>query len=166
MKKNTSHGFTLIETMVAVSILALSVAGPLFVASRVLVATEISRDQLTASYLAQEGIEFVRAARDNAYLAIYNSTSPRGTNPNLTSLAWSDFLTGPISGCLPPNGCNPASQLGLTTVISPSFIRSIQATPATATLPNIDEKITSSVAWDFHGTHYMVTITDHLTPWQ
>ena len=64
-----SRGFTLIETMVAVTILTLAVAGPLMTASRAIVAAQSARDQLTASYLAQEGIEYVRAMRDNEYLA-------------------------------------------------------------------------------------------------
>ena len=86
------HGFTLVETMVAVTILTLAVSGPLYVASRALVAAEIASDNLTASYLAQEGIEYVRAMRDDAYLNVYNPTS--GTSGSaVSSTAWSNFLT-------------------------------------------------------------------------
>jgi prepilin-type N-terminal cleavage/methylation domain-containing protein len=149
MKKTTSHGFTLIETMVAVTILALSVAGPLFTASRVLVATEISRDKLIASYFAQEGIEKVRATRDDAYLAAYYRTPTPGTD---TSSAWNDFLAplGTVTVSYTPE----ASQTSFTRTVVP-FVSS-----------PTDEKITSTVAWDFHGTTYTVIITDHLTPWQ
>jgi len=63
MKENT-HGFTLIETLIAVTILTFAVSGPLYTAGRALVAAEIARDQLVASYLAQEGVESVRAMRD------------------------------------------------------------------------------------------------------
>lgn len=82
-------GFTLIETMIAVTILAFAVAGPLFTASRVVVSAQTARDQLTASYLAQEGIEYVRAMRDNEYLSSYLAG---GTS--ISEAAWVNFLNG------------------------------------------------------------------------
>ena len=105
------YGFTLIETLVAVTILTLSVAGPMMTANRAIVAAQTSRDQLTASYLAQEGIEFVRAMRDREYLALY----PGGDS----SAAWNAFLgTGAANGiedyCLSPASCtlDPQRSLG------------------------------------------------------
>lgn len=82
-------GFTLIETLVAIAILTLAVAGPLLVASRALVSAQIAQEQLAASYLAQEGIEYVRMMRDDEYLAAYQAG---GANVSLT--AWSNFLSG------------------------------------------------------------------------
>lgn len=62
------RGFTLVETMVAVAILAVALVGP-FVAIRTsLTASYIARDQLIASSLAQEGMEYIRSIRDNNYL--------------------------------------------------------------------------------------------------
>src|SRR5262245_55314076 len=89
MISNPSRGFTLLETLVAVSILALAVSGPLFVASRAIVAAQTARDQLTASYLAQEGIEYVRAMPDNEYLVAY-----RAGGTGVSTRAWNDFLNG------------------------------------------------------------------------
>lgn len=60
-----NKGFTLIETLVAISILMLGVMGPLMIASSSLQNARYGRDQVTASYLAQEGIEYVRFVRDN-----------------------------------------------------------------------------------------------------
>lgn len=138
-------GFTLIETMVAITIITLAIAGPLVIANSAIVAARISRDQLTASYLAQEGIEYVRAMRDDNYLAVYNT-------PNEGS-AWSNFLsqlgTGTVS--------YPAPNLGST-----PFTRTVQATMVT----DKDEKVVSTVSWSYHGTPYSVTISNHLTPWQ
>lgn len=178
-----SGGFTLVETLIASTILTLAVAGPLFTASRAIVAAQISRDQLTASYLAQEGIEHVRAVRDNAYLAAY-------TQSNSSSLAWTNF-TSSISQCstacsfdpvktigigpgssllscsgssctplyLTANGIYTQSSAGATPT---SFTRILKASAASAN----DEKIESIVSWSFHGIPYSVTISDHLTPWQ
>jgi len=82
-------GFTLIETMVAVSILMLAVSGPLYAASRATVAANNSQDQLTALYLAQEGVEYVRMMRDTAFMDRY-------TQNDITASAdsWNDFLNG------------------------------------------------------------------------
>lgn len=86
-----TKAFTLVETLVAVSIVTLAVTGPLVTASRTIVAAEIANDQITASYLAQEGIEYVRAMRDDAYLKSYRDTP----NPALVSSnAWNWFITG------------------------------------------------------------------------
>ncbi len=82
-------GFTLIETMIAVTILTLAMAGPLFTASRSIIAAQTARDQLTASYLAQEGIEYVRMMRDNQYLDAYRTLST-----DVAGVAWDNFLNG------------------------------------------------------------------------
>jgi prepilin-type N-terminal cleavage/methylation domain-containing protein len=61
-------GFTLVETMVAISILMLAILGPLSIASSGLRNSLFAKDQVTAYYLAQEGIEYVRYIRDDNYL--------------------------------------------------------------------------------------------------
>lgn len=57
-------GFTLIETLVAVSLLVISVAAPMTLAVRSLSSAFYARDQVTAFHLAQEAIESVRIVRD------------------------------------------------------------------------------------------------------
>lgn len=93
MSMKDFRGFTLIEAMIAVTILTLSVAGPLYTANSAIVASMTARDKLTASYLAQEGIEYVRAMRDFEYLTAYRD--PLITDKSST--AWSNFLTGDTS---------------------------------------------------------------------
>lgn len=60
--------FTLIETLVAISVLIMALVGPLTIAEQSLRSAYYSRDQITAFYLAQEGIEYMRAVRDQNYL--------------------------------------------------------------------------------------------------
>ncbi len=57
-------GFTLIETLLAVLILGLTIVGPLSIAAKGLTLARISKDQTTAFYLAQDGVEYVHFARD------------------------------------------------------------------------------------------------------
>src|SRR3569623_1745590 len=64
VKKTLKRGLTLIETLVAVMILASAVAGPLTIASRALNNARVAKDQITAFNLAQDGVEYVRFARD------------------------------------------------------------------------------------------------------
>lgn len=68
-KGNALTGFTLVETMVAVTILAFALVGPFFAVQTALTDSYIARDQLTAASLAQEGQEYIRSIRDNNYLS-------------------------------------------------------------------------------------------------
>ncbi len=62
-------GFTLIETLVAVLVLAMAIAGPLTIASKGLNSALIAKDQTTAYNLGQDAIEYVRFVRDSNRLA-------------------------------------------------------------------------------------------------
>jgi prepilin-type N-terminal cleavage/methylation domain-containing protein len=90
-------GFTLVETLVAISILMLAILGPLSIASTGLQNVYFARDQITAYYLAQEGIEYAREIRDDNYIT-YTRSNPL--------LAWDTIL----KNCEPqqapyPYGC-------------------------------------------------------------
>lgn len=53
------RGFSLVETLVAVSILLISITAPLTIANKSLQNTYFAREELTAIMLAQEGVEAV-----------------------------------------------------------------------------------------------------------
>ena len=63
-KKTKNRGFTLIEALVAIAILTISIAGPITIASKGISSAIFARDQITAFYLAQEAVEFIRNKRD------------------------------------------------------------------------------------------------------
>lgn len=71
IKKN--KGFTIIETLVAVAILMISVAGPLTVAQKGLNGAIYAKDQVIANYLAQDAMEEIKNLRDNYMLANDNA---------------------------------------------------------------------------------------------
>ncbi len=65
-QSHTRHsGFTLVEAMVAISILSLSITGPMVIAQKGIGSAIYARDQITAFYLAQEAVEYVRNVRDS-----------------------------------------------------------------------------------------------------
>lgn len=84
MKYQNQQGFTLVETLVAIFILVMSITGPLFIAQQSFTSAATARDRTTASFLAQEGVEYIRSVRDHNYLA---------NNAN-----WLDSLTSCVSG--------------------------------------------------------------------
>ena len=55
----SAKGFTLIETLVAISILMVAVASPLTIAQKGLASAIYAKDQIIASYLAQDAIEYI-----------------------------------------------------------------------------------------------------------
>lgn len=67
--KKHQAGFSLVETLVAIFILSVSVVAPLTLAQKGLNSSIYGRDQVTAFYLSQEAIEYVRNVRDSNGLA-------------------------------------------------------------------------------------------------
>ena len=64
-----NRGFTILEMLAAIAILLIAMTGPMVFAQQSLRAAKLSRDQVTAFYLAQDAIEFVKHVRDENSLA-------------------------------------------------------------------------------------------------
>lgn len=64
-----ARGFTLIETLVAITVVVTAIAGPLAIATKGLSSAFFARDQIAAFYLAQEAIEYIRNVRDTNTLS-------------------------------------------------------------------------------------------------
>lgn len=65
---SNSKGFTLIETLFAILIFSAALVSLMTIAGRGINATNIAREQLSAHYLAQEGLEVARNMRDTNFL--------------------------------------------------------------------------------------------------
>lgn len=61
---NISKGFTIVESLVAVSILTVSILATFTAVQGSLKASIIAKDQITAFYLSQEAVEFIRNLKD------------------------------------------------------------------------------------------------------
>jgi prepilin-type N-terminal cleavage/methylation domain-containing protein len=75
-KSNISRsGFTLIEVIIALSIIMVGIIGAYGLVNQTISALSTASMQLTAAYLGKEGIEIVRNIRDNNDLAVHHSES-------------------------------------------------------------------------------------------
>ncbi len=64
-----SRGFTLLETIVALAIIAAAMSGPITLATRGILNAKFAKSRLVAANLSQEGLELVRKVRDDNILA-------------------------------------------------------------------------------------------------
>ena len=164
LEKLNNDGFTLIETIVAVGIIAMG-----FVAVLVLITTSVFyisniQNRLIAANLAAEGIEVVRNIRDNNWLqnkawnsdltdgnyqVAYNSAPPLASY-NSGSFLLLDSNTGFYSYI--PGG------------VSTPYIRKISITH----IPGSDYEIQviSTVIWQIRNITYTSSAEDHLFNWK
>lgn len=92
-------GFSLIETLIAVSILMIAIAGPLSLVQAGLFSSIHQRNQVTATYLAQEALEYIKNVRDtNAYYQ-YGTNSPVRNWLSIDGTAGNDLLDVCGAGC-------------------------------------------------------------------
>lgn len=97
--ENKEGGFTLVEALTAIFILTFVVVGLMTVVSDSLFATKYAKDEITANYLLQEVVDFVRNDRDTAVFLNIGE----GINSS-----WSDFVeeyTRVEAGCSSSSGC-------------------------------------------------------------
>jgi len=170
--KNASQyirGFTLIETLVAITILMLLIVGPLSSLSKSIADTQYVLHSATASYLAEEGMETIRAylITGNDYSTIATTCASNcGVEENATTIAT-------ISSCSNLNSCvlkwdgslySHSSRGGVNTL----FTRTISAT--TALVDEIDLRIstkvyetvvTITVSWSEDGVAKSVSMKDY-----
>ena len=185
-------GFTLIETLVAVSIFSVSILSLMAVLAQGISDTNYEKKRIIAAYLAQEGIEYMRNLRDTFML--YGDGSP----PN-----WTQFRNA-INECGTPGISKfcyfddqdldfedpdmPVTQISIQSCgnnpcLTPlrynsntgkynydifgadsGFIRSIQATyPGD---PDYDIKISSTVSWTQGSGGYNITFSERLFNWE
>ncbi|MCF7815739.1 MAG: prepilin-type N-terminal cleavage/methylation domain-containing protein [Candidatus Pacebacteria bacterium] len=91
------EGFTLIETLVAISILLIVIIGPITVAQKGVQNAYYANEQVTAVFLAQEAIEGVRILRDSAALDVLDIP---------TNKTWTWYTDGSFSNeCKTVSGC-------------------------------------------------------------
>lgn len=169
-KKTTPRlvsGFTLIETLVAISILLMSISAPLTIASRGLASSFFARDQVIAFYLAQDAVEYIHNARDNNVLSDANWLN--GLPDTSGELFTVDTTDGTMSLC-PGGGCAVLNYNDLTGFYghtdlsgSPSiFTRSVSVQTI-----NANEVIISvTISWSAGTFSRSFSVKENILNWQ
>lgn len=179
----TPHGFTLVETLVAIAVLTISIVGPFQIVQGVLQDSYLVRDQLIAGGLAQEGMEYVRQIRDSNYIYANHTATSRpwlygldgSTGPNCYTGACvvdpsQDGSANAVISC----GSGDYTCAGRPLYLSTNdiytqqtasgnptrFTRKVVLTFVSAT----ETIVTVTVTWQNHGTR-TVTLTENLRDW-
>jgi prepilin-type N-terminal cleavage/methylation domain-containing protein len=103
-------GFTLVETLVAIGILSLSLAATFTAAQKGLQDSTFAKDQITAGYLTQDAVEYIKNIRDENTLWSLNSVATGGASR--------DWLTGLSDKCPFDKTCTIDVPLKVVTVCS------------------------------------------------
>lgn len=111
LQKNKNKGFTMIETIVALAVLTAAIIGPVTLVTRAIFSSSFSRNDLIGYNLAQEGIELIRAVRDNnIHCRNLQIVKTKKWNDNPTSVSSNpmhDAYTVDVEDMIPMNGpCN------------------------------------------------------------
>lgn len=174
----TPKGFTLVETLVAITVVVMAIVGPLYVVQQSLNVSRSARDQLVASSLAQEGVEFVRGARDSNY--IRNLASP-GSRTWLAGFDGTVGGTATYADCIAADCVIDATQNTVSRTITPLYLSAtglynqagsgtqtaytrrirLTAVPGSAT----EMTLTVTVTWTTRGVPYTITLTERLHNW-
>src|SRR3989338_9524652 len=184
--RRINGGFTLVETLVAVSIFSVSVVNLMVVLGGGISNTNYAKQKMVSSYLAQEGIEYVRNLRDT-YVLYDGSGAQNG---------WSQFmskLTG--ASCQLSNGCYfddqglnfgsnaqpmtaitmaacgsscPALRYDRSTIkygyasgVSTTYVRKIKITSISAD----ETKVFSTVSWSTASSSFSITFSESVFNW-
>ena len=75
MMEKRQKGFTLVEVLIAITVLIIGILSGFILITRALYNVAVIKDRLTASFLAQEGIELTRQIRDSNFLRILSEES-------------------------------------------------------------------------------------------
>ena len=166
-----ARGFTFIETLVAIAILLLAIVAPLSPVYQSLAASRVARNQVTAIYLAQESIEFIRATRDTNALSgndwlqgLGDCVADEGCYIDIP-----DATTGPCEGECPMLQYDPTTYLygygdGSSEAAEDTvFRRTITIQEAT---PGVEVYVEARVEWLEGTAERNVTLDEYIYNWQ
>lgn len=172
-----NKGFTIIETLVAITILMIAISGPLVVANKGTTGAITARDSMIASYLAQESMETIKNLRDNniataaSWLngfsvgSVCNAANKPCDASALDSPAILNNLTTPYPLVLVPNGYyshNTATAGAVSTKFSRYFYLSAPGGATPCIEASSECTATVIVSWNEGVVPYNVTISSEL----
>ena len=187
-------GFTLVETLVAISVIMVAIIGPFVSIQRALVDSYISRDELIGNSLAQEGVDYVRSIRDGNYLYnratgstrwwLYGLNGGGGGVPDcfanscvvdpwfqtVQACSGTDCSASPLY-IMPAAAATPymyTQASGAGRILS-RFTRSIQLCYMNGSTCNSavsnEARLTVTVTWVTEGVPYTTSVVEYLQNW-
>ena len=186
--KKRTGGFTLIETLVAISIFSMSILSMMVLLGKGIADTSYAKNKIIATYLAQEGVEYLRNMRDT--FVLYDSSGAQnGWNAFQVKISPCDITTDPTQSCyfndqnlIYNDPIQPMTGIAINTCsgtcpqflydsatgrynyasgVNSGFIRKTQVTQVS---PN-ETKILSTVYWTQALSTYQVTFSENLFNW-
>lgn len=163
-KKSQGNGFTLVETLVAIAVLMIAITGPFYMLQQAIKASYAARDQLIASSLSQEGVEYVYFVRNSNYL------SSRSWLDGMSTCASSQGCTvDSVSGFAPcgSGGCAPVrlTLAGMYTQAGQGSVTKFTRTVRVQQVSAIQARVTVNISWKSNYGSYSIDITEDLYNW-
>lgn len=174
-KKNMQSGFTLIEMLVAVLIFSLSLVALTTIASRGIGGNRAVANEISAQYLAAEGVEAVRSIRDSNYTSLNGwlsgMTQCLGESCYLELQSSAPHYTLNLcqnspSPCENPLVLSSDNLIGATLSGTPTvFSRTIFLEQINPSQPN-QIKVRSEVRWSQGRIERVIVLDEILFDWQ
>ena len=101
----SESGFSLVETLVAITILLVVIVGPMSISSSAARSTSFASEQVIAFFLAQEGAELVQKGRDDLLLRTFLDSSDGNYLADPWSVFTDDSASGRYEDCYTTSGC-------------------------------------------------------------
>lgn len=171
-KLKATKGFTLIETLVAISILMIAIASPLTIAQKGVASAIYAKDQIIASYLAQDAIEFIINKSDRNKISgvvegwLYEILSAPDEKCNKDSSCQVDTTNGAITTC--DGACEELKysneySYSYRSGESSGFRRSVIVEEVN---PDTEALITVKISWSDKGKHRELTFQTRIFNWK
>ena len=172
-KNSSQRGFTLVESLVAISILLVAIAGPLTLVVKALQLSNYATTRVAAGFLAQDALEYIRNIKDTNALAgnLWLSGIPSQCfYPTFCAIDTTQAISGAFVLC-PSNVCPPLHQNGTTfsynQVLSDTetiFTRSVQFKDAYNSGSD-DKFVFVTISWQVSGVSKSMTVQTSLRDW-
>ncbi len=165
-KIQSKTGLTLIETLVAISVLLISVVGPMVIYSRSISDARFASNQITAYYLAQEAVEFVKYRIDTNN----NASNPNwldGLNDCFNAMCTIDVINDLVNACGGNCGGVLFIDSGLYNHLSGTptvFIRKVNIVDSGNSGNEVT--ITTTVSWTSVGASKTITVKENIFNWK
>ncbi len=170
-----ASGFTLLEMLFAVIIFSFALISLMGIASKGVIATATARDQLTAQYLAEEGLEIARNMRDSNFLGYQSNISwldgidnctktlpcdiTYSNPPKLKNISPGSILYRSLDGVYRRSDDNGTGD-------PTTFWREVYIDDPEPGMPSNQKKIVSTVHWKQKTFDRSFTTQVYLSDWQ